>query len=533
MISCRTFRWLRSPLTAKRWIGFNNVNPFFTSAPAGLVILDPNLRILKVNQTLAEMIGSSVAEILGRTPREVTPLLAPLREPILRKVSVTGQSALNIPLSGETPKLPGVVRHWIASIFPMKQMRNGKSTIGAIAVEVTDQVQFERLAKSQALLAQAEETANLGSWEHDCTTGEEVWSANLCRMLGLDPFEEKIPGNVFWEMLHPADRAMVSSLIDWGMKDRRPYEYQARYIFPDGRQHVLFTRGKVAVDSTNRVIKRYGVTQDITARVEVERELLRSEERYRDLVENSRDLICTHALDGTLLSMNERPAQLLGFRPEELLGKRMPNLLPAKHRDKFADYIARIRKDGHAEGLMVVTARTGQERIWEYQNSLRTEGVPIPIVRGAARDVTERVNAEKALRASESRLRALVSSIDEIVFEYDSEGRHLDLWSQNDELLIWPRDQVIGRTISELFGDEFARPFTEAFRRVLETREGENLEFSLEIRGEKKWFLGRITPIFNHSGPPSNLVFPRSRYHGTQTGRRFTAIVPNSDRPIE
>lgn len=537
MISGWPFRWLHSLLTPKRWIGFNNVNPFFTSAPAGLVILDPGLRILKANETMAEMIGSSVAEILGRTPREVTPLLAPLVEPILTRVSMTGQSALNIPLSGETPKLPGVIRHWIASIFPMKRRKNGKSTIGAIAVEVTDQIQFERLAKSQALLAQAEETAHLGSWEHDCITGEEIWSANLCLMLGRAPADTKIPADVFWELLHPADRAMVSSLIEWGMKDRRPYEYEARFLLPDGKEHVLITRGKVAVDSTNRVVKRYGVTQDITARVEVERELLKSEERYRDLVENSRDLICTHAMDGTLLSMNERPAQLLGFRPEELLGKRIPDLLPAKHREKFADYIARIQKDEHAEGLMVVTTRTGQERIWEYQNTLRTQGVPSPIVRGAARDVTERVNAERALRESESRLRALVGSIDELVFELDREGRYLDVWTQNEELLILPKDQIIGRTISELLGEEFFQPFKEMFRRVLSTGRGESVEYFVPIRGETRCMLGRITPIPNPQGPPQSLCFLArditERKRTEDSLRLFRTLIDQTNDAIE
>ena len=537
MVYLRKFEEFRKLLNAKNWFGFNNVNPFFTSAPAGLVIMDSGLRILKANDTMAEMIGSSVAEILGRTPTEVTPLLAPLVEPILLRVSTTGQSALNIPLRGETPKLPGVARNWIASIFPMKREKNGKSTIGAIAVEVTDQVQFDHLAKSQALLAEAEEAANLGSWEHDCITGEEVWSANLCRMFGREPTSAKIPGEVFWESLHPEDHGMVNSLIEWGMKDRRPYEYQARFILPDGKEHVLFDRGKLAVDSSNRVIKRYGEAQDITARVEIERELVKSEERYRDLAENSRDLICTHALDGTLLSMNERPAQLLGFRPGQLLGKRIPDLLPPKHRNKFADYIARIQKDGHADGLMVVATRTGQERIWEYQNTLRTEGVPSPIIRGAARDVTDRVNAERAVRESESKLRALVSSIDELVFEYDWEGRHLDLWSQNDESLLWPREQIIGRTIADLFGEDFAHPFKEAFGRVLATGKAENIEYSLDVRGEKKWFLGRITPISNPSGSPQSVCFLSrditERKRAEDSLRLFRGLIDQTNDAIE
>jgi len=56
-----------------------------------------------------------------------------------------------------------------------------------------------------------------------------------------------------------------------------------------------------------------------------------------------------------------------------------------------------------ADGLMAVMTRTGQRRIWEYHNTLRTEGVPFPIVRGMAHDVTERRRAEEALKKSDER----------------------------------------------------------------------------------------------------------------------------------
>src|SRR5207245_9592874 len=72
---------------------------------------------------------------------------------------------------------------------------------------------------------------------------------------------------------------------------------------------------------------------------------------------------------------------------------------------QFDDYLARIRKDGFASGLMLVQTRTGERRFWEYDNTLRTEGVATPVVRGMARDITDRKQAEEALRASERRYR--------------------------------------------------------------------------------------------------------------------------------
>lgn len=66
--------------------------------------------------------------------------------------------------------------------------------------------------------------------------------------------------------------------------------------------------------------------------------------------------------------------------------------------------------------------RSGERRIWEYDNTLRTEGVEMPIVRGMARDVTENVQAEAALRESERRFRSLGDSIPQLAWMADTDG---------------------------------------------------------------------------------------------------------------
>src|ERR1700719_41574 len=230
--------------------------------------------------------------------------------------------------------------------------RNVFRSSSAIADEIADRVEFEKVRKSESLLAEAEQLANLGSWEHDLETGEETWSANLCRILGAGAETRKFSREVFWELVH--------------QDDRQSYEYQARFVLPDGHERILLTRGKPVVDSANRIIKRVGFTQDVTITVEGQRALLESEERYRDLVENSHDLICTHDMSGVLLSMNELPAHLLGYRREEMIGRSISEFLAADVRETFGEYFQRIERDGSAKGLMILMTRSGERRIWEY-----------------------------------------------------------------------------------------------------------------------------------------------------------------------
>jgi PAS domain S-box-containing protein len=132
-----------------------------------------------------------------------------------------------------------------------------------------------------------------------------------------------------------------------------------------------------------------------------------NEDWYRDLVEHSQDLLCVHDLEGRLLSVNPGSARLLGYTVEEMLRKPMRDFFDPQFRDQFDAYLREIARAGQADGLMALLTRSGERRIWEYHNTLRTEGVETPIVRGIAHDVTERVRAEKALRlANEQMLKA-------------------------------------------------------------------------------------------------------------------------------
>ena len=77
------------------------------------------------------------------------------------------------------------------------------------------------------------------------------------------------------------------------------------------------------------------------------------------------------------------------------------DIVVPEFRDSFDDYLDRIRKDGVAKGAMEVETSTGERRIWEYNNTLRTQGVKEPIVRGMAHDITERKRLEEQFRQSQ------------------------------------------------------------------------------------------------------------------------------------
>jgi PAS domain S-box-containing protein len=280
----------------------------------------------------------------------------------------------------------------------------GKIHSSGRVTAVDQSLDLGQVGRSESLLAEAEKLASLGSWEHDLEAGTILQSANLRRMLGSEPKAASITPDSLWRIVDPADHENIRQIIERATNAREPYEYQARFILPDGRKRILLVRGKPIVDSANRVVKRIGVAMDVTERVEFVDAVRESAELYRDLVENSHSLICTHDLSGRLLSMNELPAKILGYSPEELVGRSIPDLLSPERRERWPEYIERIQSEGHATGLLVLRTRSGGRRVWEYHNTLRTQGVPAPVVRGMAHDITERFEAEKNLRRSEALL---------------------------------------------------------------------------------------------------------------------------------
>lgn len=150
--------------------------------------------------------------------------------------------------------------------------------------------------------------------------------------------------------------------------------------------------------------------------------LVASEERYRDLVDHSNDLVCTHDLHGRLLSVNPAVVRALGIPSEQLVGGRIQDLLAPGQPAAFAEYLETIEAKGEVCGQMRVKDASGRRRTWEYRNTLRYRDGRPSLVRGMARDITEQTLAERALRKSESRYRMLFENAPQPMIVVDESG---------------------------------------------------------------------------------------------------------------
>lgn len=301
-----------------------------------------------------------------------------------------------------------------------------------------------------------------------------IWIAdrNLEQVLYINPAYERIFGrsceklygasNSFLEGVHPDDKTSLRQMLERQKQgDREPFEY--RIERPDGSIRWILRRSFPIRDANGQIQRIAGIAQDVTERKRAESQLRESEERYRDLVENSTELICTHDLNGLVLSANPAACAALGCELNEVLGRNIRDLLAPTVRHEFDEYLARMRNSGAADGIMFVENKAGERRIWEYHNSLRTEGVTNPIVRGMARDITEERRVQKALHESEERYRELFENSRDAVYVHDLNGRYVSVNRAAETLSGFTRDEIMGKHYSNFITPKHLKSARESF----------------------------------------------------------------------
>ncbi|MDP2137205.1 MAG: PAS domain S-box protein, partial [Candidatus Didemnitutus sp.] len=304
--------------------------------------------------------------------------------------------------------------HWLAVVGQVVE-RTGEGrgeVVRGCLMDITARKQAEeQLAASELRYRRLFESAKDGILILDAATGMVVdVNPFLVQLLGYS--HEAFLGKKVWELGFLRDIvANEANFVELQQQEYIRYENLPLETSDGRRIEAEFVSNVYQVNS-QKVIQCN--IRDITDRVRAEAALRASEDRYRDLVEHSQDLICTHDLQGKLLSVNLTAARVLGYSVEEIGTMNLRDLLAPGVRRFFGEYLRRVRRDGFAVGELVVRTRSGERRTWEYANSLRREGLSVPIVRGMARDITERKQAEQKLAESREQLRALAARLQSI-----------------------------------------------------------------------------------------------------------------------
>ena len=228
--------------------------------------------------------------------------------------------------------------------------------------------------------------------------------------------------------------------------------------------HYIATRARRDLDitivplSTDIVVLH---TEDITERRRTEQALRDSEQKYRTIVDTAHEGILTSNLNSEITYANRRAAEILGYTPEELVGRSPLDFVDPTRHEEFMRLREQLRSGESERVDFCLRHRSGAE-VW-------ISAALSPLLDAAGNvsgfvnmnvDITERKRTDQALRESESRVRALLDANPDLILRLTRDGTYLDVHSTdpnvNYHLPVTMHD-FIGRNVRDMFDPEFAR----------------------------------------------------------------------------
>ncbi|OFY83188.1 MAG: hypothetical protein A3F72_21470 [Bacteroidetes bacterium RIFCSPLOWO2_12_FULL_35_15] len=250
----------------------------------------------------------------------------------------------------------------------------------------------------------------------------------------------------------------------------------------------------------------YGAARDITERK-------KSEDKFRGILESAPDAIIIVNTEGKIQLVNSQTEKLFGYKRDEILGKEVELLIPARfkqvhpgHRKSFyAD--PKVRPMGLGLNLFG-QHKDGKEIPVEISLSpIETaEGL---LVSAAIRDITEKKKVDEALRNSELFLNSIVENIPNMLFVKDAKDLKFVRFNKaGEELLGYSKAELIGKNDYDFFPKNEADFFTSKDKKVLESKQFLQIEeetIHTKYKGERILETKKI-PILDSKGKPLYLL---------------------------
>ncbi|HXG85786.1 MAG TPA: response regulator [Pyrinomonadaceae bacterium] len=229
---------------------------------------------------------------------------------------------------------------------------------------------------------------------------------------------------------------------------------------------------------------------DVSGRKPVKKQLSESEERFRDFVDNSLGLFCTHDMNGAILSVNKSVEKATGYTSAELTGQLLSKFVSNEVPDSTKNYLAQIKNRGESQGLMHVVTKAGEKRIWLYSNVRRADVDNREYVLGSAQDITELKRQEEELNESRRLFQSFMNHSPAVIFLKDEAGRYQYINEPLEKILQLTLADLRGKTDFFFLSPEDAEKVRANDRTILETEQPrETVETILTPDGISRFWL--------------------------------------------
>ena len=252
----------------------------------------------------------------------------------------------------------------------------------------------------------------------------EFVSRGCFQLTGYRPEELlRNPKNQFRSLIHPKDRAVVQDTIRQARGNGRPFQLTYRLKNADGRYCWVWEKGQqIPVSDTDRPYYE-GIVLDVDEHQRTRIALEENEKLFRSIVEFSHDGITIVDDQARFVYANEEFYSMVGYPPEEIIGRRFHFLLEDGDRSKVVSNFRRRQRGESVPNRYDFSIKRKDGKIREVEISSTTIKMPDGRVRTVSQllDITDRKNAIKALKESEAKFRSLVENSTDAIYVIQDE----------------------------------------------------------------------------------------------------------------
>lgn len=518
-------------------------------SPDVIRLINTNMEVLWANKTALDMNYDTIGE---KCYKSFSNQDQPCQDCPGKKAISTGHIETAIQYYPFVNGLDGE-SYWESVGVPLKD--DTGRVIGVIEIfrNATKRIYAENaLKESEERFRSLVETTSDWVWEVDASGLYTYAGSRVKELLGYEP--EEILGKMPFDLMPPDEANRVATIMKDASATKSPIEgLENVNIHKDGRIVILETSGVPIIDSHGNLLGFRGIDRDITKRKEAERrleeqhvsiqthayelesaneelhhiqeklvqfnrELQESEAELAAIYENAPLIMILVDEDRRVLKANQAAIEVADRRQAEVTGLRGGEALRCIHaaddpagcgfgldcsycivKNTVLDTFRTGAIHHRVEAPITIDQGDGPKNLFMLVSTAMLQVSGRNTVLVCLEDITERKEAEDALRESEGKYRMLVDNLDNPLTLYDSDGQILFINEAGASNLDATPADVIGKSLYEFFADA-ADIYVERARKVYQLGEGIQFEDKIRLISGEKWFWSDIQPVKDTEG---------------------------------
>lgn len=239
----------------------------------------------------------------------------------------------------------------------------------------------------------------------------------------------------------------IDEVFSFFQQAGRKENYVLLEVKKNGRRVPVYWDSSVMMNTYGEKLGTVYICHDVSEILEYERELEKSEENYRTLIENQKDWVVKIGEDGSLFYVNDAMAVAFDVEKQQLIGQSFFDVIPKEEKDEWKKFITSLQESEEVFSREMTFFRQGVRYVIEWRFSCIQPGVngrACKEIQGVGRDITLLREMEEAFREEDEFLKRILMAIEEGVVIVNEEGKIEFVNPRGREMLGLTKDQTLG-----------------------------------------------------------------------------------------